>query len=120
MTFGVKVIHTHTVGEQDRRFYEEIILRVEANSFDEAYEKAERYMKDAACEHKNPKGETVKTLSIRCVDCFLAYEPEGDVQELYSSFSANHSVLTEEAYYQAISYCCDAEELYPLRDAELN
>ena len=39
MIYGVKVIHTRSVGEDGRRFYEELILRVEANSFDEAYEK---------------------------------------------------------------------------------
>ena len=43
MEYGVKVIHTHTVGEEDVRFYEELILKVNASSFDEAYEKAERY-----------------------------------------------------------------------------
>ena len=72
MTYGVKVIHTITVGENDQRYYEELILRVEADSFDNAYEKAESYMKDAACEYKNPKGDTVKTLCIEAVDYFLA------------------------------------------------
>ena len=120
MTYGVKVIHTITVGENDQRYYEELILRVEADSFDNAYEKAESYMKDAACEYKNPKGDTVKTLCIEAVDCFLAYEPEGDVQEVYSSFLRNHSVLTEEKYYEAISLPCAEEELRPLRNAEFN
>lgn len=120
MTYGVKVIHTKTVGENDQRYYEELILRVDADSFDDAYEKAACYMKDAACEYKNPKGDTVKTLRIEAVDCFLAYEPEGDVQEMYSSFSRNHSSLTEEEFYNAISTSCVEEELRPLRNAEFN
>ncbi len=120
MIYGVKVIHTHTVGENDQRYYEELILRVDADSFDDAYEKAERYMKDAVCEYKNPKGETVKTLNIEAVNCFLTFEPEGDVQEMYSSFSCNNSSLTEEEYYDAISSSCGEEELRPLRNAEYN
>ena len=28
MIYGVKVIHTHTVGENDQRYYEELILRM--------------------------------------------------------------------------------------------
>ena len=120
MTYGVKVIHTHTVSEDDQRYYEELILRVEADSFDDAYEKAELYMKDAVCGYKNPKGDTVKTLSIEAVDCFLAFEPNGDIQEIYSSFSINNSSLTEEEYYKAISSSCGEEELRPLRNAEFN
>ena len=80
MIYGVKVIHTHTVGENDQRYYEELILRVEADSFDDAYEKAELYMKDAVCRYQNQKCDTVKTLSIEAVNCFLAFEPDGDVQ----------------------------------------
>ena len=120
MIYGVKVIHTHTIGKDDRRYYEELILIVEADSFDNAYRKAELYMKDAVCEYTNPKGETVKTLSIEAVDCFLAYEPEDDVQEVYSSFSINRSSLSEEKYYKAISSSCGEEELRPLRNAEFN
>ena len=120
MIYGVKVIHTHTVGENDQRYYEELILRVEADSFDDAYEKAELYMKDAVCRYQNQKGETVKTLSIEAVNCFLAFEPDGDVQEMYSSFSINNSPLTEEEYYKAISSSCGEKELHPLRNAEFN
>ncbi|MBE6788708.1 MAG: DUF4288 domain-containing protein [Ruminococcaceae bacterium] len=120
MIYGVKVIHIHTVGENDQRYYEELILRVEADSFDDAYEKAELYMKNAVCRYKNPKGDTVKTLNIEAVDCFLAFEPDGDVQEMYSSFSINNSLLSEEEYYKIISSSCGEKELRPLRNAEFN
>ncbi len=118
MIYGVKVIHVLTVENSDRRYYEELILRVEANSFDEAYRKAEHYMKDAVCEYKNLKGETVKTLSIEAVDCFLVYESDGDVQEVYSSFSINCSSLTEEEYYKTITFACGEKEMRPLRNSE--
>mgnify|MGYP003300931921 CR=1 FL=1 len=120
MTYGVKIIHTHTIGENDQRCYEEIILLVDADSFDDAYIKAGCYMKDAASEYNNPQGQTVKTLRIEAVGCFLAYDPDGDVQEIYSSFSINNSSLTEEEYYKAISSSCGEEELRPLRNAEFN
>lgn len=120
MIYGVKIIHTHTVGESDQRYYEELILKVKADSFNDAYEKAECYMKDAVCEYKNPQGDAVKTLRIEAIDCFLVYESESDVQEMYSSFSINHSSLTEEEYYNAISSPCDEEEPRPLRNADFN
>lgn len=120
MIYGIKVIHIYSVGDDDRRYYEELILRVNAESFDDAYVKAERYMREAVCEYVNPGRETVKTLSIETVDCFLAYEPDGDVQELYSSFSTNSSGLSEEDYYKAITSVCGEKELRVLRNSEFN
>lgn len=120
MIYGVKVIHTYMVGEDDQRFYEELILRVKAQSFDEAYEKAEKYMQDANCEYTNIYGETVKTFQIEAIDCFLAFEGEADVQELYSSFSTNRCSLTEDEYYEAIISPCTEKELRPLRNKEFN
>ena len=120
MIYGVKMIHTHTVGKDNRRYYEELILSVNAESVDDAYEKAERYMRSAVCEYVNPNGETVKTLSMDALDCFLAYDPDGDVQELYSSFSRKSSSLPEEDYYKAITSSCNEEELWSLRNREFN
>ena len=120
MTYGVKVIHTHTIGENDHRIYEELVLKVEADSFDDAYEKAEAYMQDYVCEYTNIYGETVKTLSIEAVNCYLADEPEGDVQEVFSSFSINHSSLSEEEYYCCIADSCTIEERYPILNTDFN
>lgn len=120
MQYGVKVIHTHTVGADEYRIYEELILLVNADSFDEAYEKAGRYMHDSICGYVNTNGEVVKTLSIEAIDCFLACEPEADVQEIYSSFSANHTSLSEAEYYTMITDSCDEKELFSLRNKEFN
>ncbi|MBQ4129481.1 MAG: DUF4288 domain-containing protein [Ruminococcus sp.] len=120
MIYGVKVIHTHMVGEDSQRFYEELILRVEAQSFDEAYEKARKYMQDANCEYTNIYGEKVKTFQIEAIDCFLAFDAEADVQELYSSFSTNRYALTEDEYYEAITSPCSEKDLHPLRNKEFN
>ena len=120
MIYGVKVIHTHTVGNDDRRFYEELILRVEAHSFDEAYKKAERYMENSVCSYTNMDGQTVKTHRIEAVDCFLAFDPEEDVQELFSTFSVTSSSLPESEYYELITRGCGENELCPLRNMEFN
>lgn len=98
MTYGVKAIHIMSIGESDQRYYEEIILRVEAVSFDEAYSKAAQYLKNNVLDHINPDGERVKTMEITCVDCFLASEPECDVQEIFSTFSSNLTSMTENEY----------------------
>ena len=98
MTYGVKAIHIMSIGESDQRHYEEIILRVEAASFDDAYSKAVQHLKNNVLDHINPNGEPLKTLEITAVDCFLATEPEGDVQEIFSSFSSNLTSMTEDEY----------------------
>ena len=115
MEYGVKVIHTHTVGEEEVRFYEELILKVNASSFDEAYEKAERYMADAFCEYTNIDGKRVKTYKIESIDCFMAHDAENGVQQVYSSFKRNFSPLSEDLYYEAITATCDTTDRRPLR-----
>jgi len=117
MIYGVKAIHTYAVGAEERLFYEELILKVSADSFDAAYEKAEQYLQEQVCEYKNTNDERVKTQKIEAMDCFLAFDPEGDVQEVYSSFSRNDSSLSEEEYYRLLTSPCDKETLYPLRHA---
>lgn len=120
MIYGVKVIHTHTVGSEDRRFYEELILMVRADSFDEAYEKAEQHMRDEICDYTNIYGERVKTHRLEAVDCYLALDPEGDVQEVYSSFSTNRGSLNEDEYYRIIADQCEEKDLRPLRNKDFN
>ena len=120
MKYGVKVIYTYSVGEDCRKFYEEQILSVNAESFDDAYEKAEQYTSEYDTEHTNPKGEMVKMEKVEFVDCFLAFDEEGDVQEIYSSTTQNKTSLTDEQFYIAISNQCTNEELYDLRYEEFN
>lgn len=120
MLYGVKVIHIHEVGTAKKRIYEELILTVNASSFEDAYEKAERYMQDAVCEYTNVNGETVKTVNIEAVDCFLAFDPENDVQEVYSAFSVNKTALSEEDYYDVIASACDENDMRALRNIEFS
>jgi len=120
MKYSVKVIFTYSVEPDNRKFYEESIYLVEAESFEDAYEKAEEYTRGFDLEHTNPKGQKVKTEKIDFVDCFLTFDEEDGVQEIYSSTLKNKSSLSEEAFYEAITNQCDSEEMYDLRYDEFN
>jgi len=120
MKYGVKVIFTYSVEPDDRKFYEESIYLVDAESFDDAYRKAEAYTKSFDTEHRNPNGQTVKTDKIDFIDCFLAFDEEDGVQEIYSTTFNNQSSLSETDFYKAITAPCDADELFCLRYEELN
>ena len=120
MKYGVKVIFTYSVEPDNRKFYEESIYLVDAESFDDAYEKAEEYTKEIDLEYTNPKGQKVKTEKIDFVDCFLACDEEDGVQEIYSATFKNKSSLSEEGFYKAITNQCDADELFDLRYEEFN
>lgn len=120
MKYGVKVIFTYSVEPDNRRFYEESIYLVDAESFDDAYKKAEEYASGYDLEYINPKGQKAKTDKIDFVDCFLALDEEDGVQEIYSTIFKNNSSLSENDFYKAITDECDAEELFDLRYQEFN
>ena len=120
MKYGVKVIFTYSVEPGNRKFYEETIYLVDAESFDDAYKKTEEYTKGFDLERINPKRQKVKTEKIDFVDCFLAFDEEDGVQEIYSATLKNESSLSDEDFYEAITNQCDAEEMYDLRYDEFN
>ncbi len=120
MKYGVKVILTYSVEPDNRKFYEESIYLVDAKSFDNAYEKAEEYTREFDLEYTNPKGQKVKTEKIDFVDCFLAFDEENGVQEIYSTTFKNKSSLSDEDFYEAITNQCDTDEMYDLRYDEFN
>ena len=120
MTYGAKVIYTYSIGDSGRKFYEQSILSVKAYSFDEACEKAEKYAHSCCLDYENPAGERVRTDGFELLDCFLAFDEESDVQELYSCFTRNKTGLDEAAYYAAITDQCDEEELRSLRNSEFD
>ena len=72
MKYSVKVLHTYAVG--NKKFYETSILLTDADSFDEAYEKAERFVAQNNDEYTNIKGEAVKTEKVELLDCFCTYD----------------------------------------------
>ena len=120
MKYSVKVIFTYSVESDNQKFYEDSIYLVDAESFDDAYKKAEEHTKDFDLEHINPKGQKVKTEKIDFIDCFLVFDEEDGVQEIYSTTFKNKSSLAENDFYKAITVQCDADELLDLRYEEFN
>ena len=76
--------------------------------------------KDFDLEHINPKGQKVKTEKIDFIDCFLVFDEEDGVQEVYSTTFNNKSSLSENDFYKSITAQCDADELFDLRYEEFN
>ena len=120
MKYGVKVMFTYSIEPDNRKFYEETIYMVEADSFDDAYEKAEKHVYKFDFDHLNPKGQMVKREKVDFLDCFLAFDEEYGVQEVYSATTKNKTSLTEEEFYKAITKRCDADEMYDQRNQEFN
>ncbi len=120
MKYGVKVIFTYSVEPDNRKYYEESIYLVDAESFDDAYKKAKEHTKSIDFEHINPKGQKVKTENVNFADCFLSFDEENGVQEIYSTVFKNTSSLREEDFYKAITNQCTTEEMYDLRYEEFN
>lgn len=76
--YHVKLLLKYTVKEQI--FYEESILQVDAGSFDEAYQKAEIYVKQTMDnKRRNMYGDTVHCTVVDYLDCFQS----DDVEVMY-------------------------------------
>lgn len=110
-TFGVKIVYEYVIYNQNPQvLYEEQILKIVADSFDEAYQKAEQYIESYLDEYTNINGNTVKKSLYKVVDCFKCYEEENDIQELYSGF-----LKLDDNALKSITTPCETEELQILR-----
>ncbi len=112
MKYGVKVMYTYCV--ENKNFFEESILMLQASSFEDALDKAEDYIKDCESEYTNCDDNIVKLEKTEVLDCFLIYEDD-EVVEVYSSFSTNKTTFSDDEFYRAITDIADTKELYELR-----
>lgn len=113
MKYSVKLIIRHTV-ETGEVFLEESIIMLDADSFDDAYLKAEQYAKEYVDDtYQNMYGKTVKSEVISFADCFSVFED--DVMEVYSSFIKCREELPEEAVMAFWEEDCSRKDLLPLR-----
>ena len=114
--YGVKLLYRYDVcGEV---FYEESILRVNADSFDDALAKAAQYADDAIItDHINPNGFSVKESVCDIMDCYLIDESENDsdVQEVYSGIMKNRLDVTDEEFTEQVFDQCSDEKLVNIR-----
>ena len=112
--YGVKLIFKYTVN--DAVFYEESIVRVRADSFDKAYEKAEKYAEERLDkEHINPDGNRVLMSFEGAVDCFGICDDNEDIEEVYSSFTKKPEAMSENEHFELLSKSCTKEEMKVLR-----
>ena len=118
MIYGVKAIQPNIV--EEKIIYEELVLAIKADSYDEAYDKAKKYMKDYECEYTNVNGKKVKVAKAELIDCFQSISNEDGIVEVYSSFFTNKSHLGESEYYKVLTSSCDENELALLKNKEFN
>ena len=93
---------------------------MKADSFDEAYQHAEKYAVEACDDHINPYGQRVRTEIYGITDCFLAFDEEYGVREVYSTITRNKTNLSNDEFVDMLVYQCDKNELYILRYEEFN
>lgn len=115
MKYSVKLIIKYSV-EKGEVFFEESILMLEAESFDDAYLKAEQWVidNDVCASYRNLYGKTVQKEIVSYADCFSVYDDD-DVTEVYSSFQKPRDELQEKGLLSAWTENCDKEELLSLR-----
>lgn len=115
MKYSVKIIIKHAV-ESGEVFLEESIIMVDAASFDDAYFKAEQYVKDneICSSYENINGKRVQSEVVSYADCFSVYDDE-DVIEVYSSIIKCSKDLPEDAIVKYFEKSSSRKELLPLR-----
>lgn len=84
--YGVKLIYKYFVHSQKPQvLYEEQILKIYADSFDDAYQKSDKYIESYIDKYTNINGDSVEISLYKVVDCFKCYN-DRDVEEIYSGF----------------------------------
>ena len=109
--FGVKLIFKYVVNsEMPKVLYEEQILRIKAESFDNAYQKADEYIASYIDKYTNINGDIVEISLYKEVDCFLCYEEDDGIQEVYSGF-----LKLDDNVLKSITTPCETDDLFILR-----
>ena len=109
--FGVKLIFKYVVNSKmPQILYEEQILRIKAESFDNAYQKADEYVASYIAKYTNINGDSVEISLYKEVDCFLCYEEDDGIQEVYSGF-----LKLDDNALKSITTPCETDDLFILR-----
>jgi len=120
MKYTVKLLIKSTA-ESGEVSIEESILMMEADSFDDAYDKAERYVETlGVCEpYVNIFGKRVDVEVVSYADCFRIDEDEADeVTEVYSSIVCPNAKQTEEMIVAVHEASATVKERTPFRSME--
>ncbi len=109
--YGIKLVYKYVVYSlEPKELYEEQILKIVADSFDEAYQKADEYIKSYNDKYTNINGDNVEISLYKVVDCFKCYEQENGIQEVYSGF-----LKLDDNSLKSIASSCETDELQILR-----
>ena len=109
--FGVKLVYKYVVHSQEPQvLYEEQILKINADSFDEAYQKSDKFVESYKDKYTNINGDNVEISLYKQVDCFKCYEDDGDIEEIYSGF-----LKLDNNALKSITTPCEADDLFILR-----
>lgn len=113
--YSVKAVFKYTV-ETGEVFYEESVLMFDADSFDDAYDRAGRYVDSCglAEPYKNVFGKTV-SVEVDLADCFSVYPDEDDGMEVYSRIIKIDDTENGKALFDLYTRSSTREELIPLR-----
>ena len=114
MKYSVKLLFRYSV-DDGGTFFEESVVMFDADSFDDAYNKADKYIRDneLTLPYRNIEGKTV-TRQVKAVDCFSVTERD-DGMEVYSSFRKNRNLMPDDVFADMLLDFSTAEELIPLR-----
>ena len=115
MKYSVKIVVKHSV-DTGEVFLEESIIMLEADSFDQAYIKAEQYVQEnEICgSYDNMYGKRVHSEVVSFADCFSVYD-DSDVIEVYSSMFKCNDNLPENTLVALLENSCTRSEMLPLR-----
>ena len=115
MKYSVKMIVKHSV-ETGEVFLEESIILLDADSFDQAYAKAEKYVQEneISGSYENMYGKSVHSEVVSLADCFSVYDDE-DVIEVYPSMFKCSDGLSEDTLVALFENSCTRSEMLPLR-----
>ena len=92
---------------------------MDAESFDDAYDKAERYVEERGiCDpYRNYEGKRVTREIASYADCFAPFEDDDDdVTEVYSSIIRPDETLTEETIIATFKRYSTRKDLLPFRE----
>lgn len=112
--YSVKILYKYVVNGT-KEFFEESVIAMNADSFEDAYEKSEKYVEETIeKEYINMYGEKVVLSDVEYTDCFQIYK-EDEITEVYSTFKVNKTSLNEREYIDILTQHLTADELLPLR-----
>ena len=120
MKYSVKLLIKSTA-ESGEVSIEESILMMDAASFDDAYDKAERYVRTrGVCDsYVNIFGKRVDVEVISYADCFRIDDDEADeVTEVYSSIACPNAKRTEEMIVAVHETSATTKERTPFQSME--